>query len=148
MKRLAFVLCLLCLALPAAGAEFTLTDAQGHAHRLSDYRGKWVLVNFWATWCPPCLDEIPELQRLFESRGDLMVIGVAMEYRKPQEVIDFAEKMFITYPVVLGNEKIARQIGWKSGLPTSYIYNPEGELVKIRVGPVNPPDIEQLIRGR
>lgn len=137
-----------CLALAGAAhaGDFSLTDTQGKTHRLSDYRGKWVLVNFWATWCPPCLEEIPDLVSLYEShRNKLEVIGIAMEYRDSKAVIEFADNMFISYPVVLGDEKIAAQIGKVNGLPTSFIFNPSGDLVMRHVGPLNRQRIEQFL---
>ena len=85
--------CFLLFALGAAAQEFTLEDIQGKTHRLADYRGKWVLVNYWATWCPPCLDEIPELISLHNAHHDkdLLVIGIAMDSGSTRKVADFAK---------------------------------------------------------
>jgi thiol-disulfide isomerase/thioredoxin len=130
----------------AAGAEsFTLTDAAGKTHRLSDYRGKWVIVNFWATWCPPCLEEIPDLVSVSESRKDVQVFGVAMEFQDAAQVVQFADGMFVNYPIVLGDEKVARQIGQVSGLPTTFIFDPRGALASRHQGKLTRRQIEQLI---
>ncbi|MFA6971356.1 MAG: TlpA disulfide reductase family protein [Gallionella sp.] len=139
---------LLCLPLASLAADFTLEDLQGKSHHLSDYRGKWVLVNFWATWCPPCLAEIPELRALHASRKDLVVIGIAMDYSSSRAVADFAKKHGINYPVVLGNRKIAAQIGELDVLPTSYLYSPAGELVSSQAGEVTQESVETYIKNK
>jgi thiol-disulfide isomerase/thioredoxin len=131
---------------PALAAEaFTLTDANGKSHRLADYRGKWVIVNFWATWCPPCLEEIPDLVSISESRRDVQVFGIAMEFQDAKQVLQFADGMFVNYPIVLGDEKVAGQIGKVAGLPTTFIYDPRGQLATRHVGKLTRSQIEQLI---
>jgi len=134
------------LWISAASAEgFSLVDAKGKTHRLQDYKGKWVLVNFWATWCPPCLEEMPDLQKLHETHKDLVVIGIAMDYKDPQYVISFAEDLLVTFPIVLGNQKIAAQIGKISGLPTTYLYSPQGTLAAQNVGALTRQAVERYI---
>jgi thiol-disulfide isomerase/thioredoxin len=124
-----------------------MQDMQGKTQRLSDYRGKWVLVNFWATWCPPCQKEIPDLISLQNSHKDLVVIGIAMEYASGKLVADFAKKHGINYPIVLGNSKIVGQIGELEALPTSYLYSPTGEQVAYQAGAVTRESIESFIKG-
>ena len=139
---------LLLVASPLRAAEFSLTDTTGKVHKLSQYKGKWVLVNFWATWCPPCLEEIPDLVDLHENKkNNLMVLGVAMDYRSGEQVRDFAEKMLVSYPVILGDRKLAAQIGPVEGLPTTYLYNPQGKLVAHQVGAITRDGVESFIRG-
>lgn len=146
--RVAFWAVLLCLPLSVLAADFSLQDLQGKTHRLSDYRGKWVLVNYWATWCPPCLRELPELISLHNSHKnkDLMVIGIAMEYASEKLVADFVSAHGISYPVVLGNRKIVAQIGELEVLPTSYLYSPTGEQVAQQAGEVTRASIESYIK--
>lgn len=127
-------------------ADFSLEDMQGKTHRLSDYRGKWVLVNFWATWCPPCLDEIPELISLHNAHQDLLVIGVAMDSGSSKKIADFVAVHGISYPVVMGNRKITAQIGAVEVLPVSYLYDPKGEQVSYQAGEVTRASIEAYIR--
>jgi peroxiredoxin len=146
--RQALLFCLVLLFAQASQAqEFTLKDTQGRVHHLSDYRGKWVLVNFWATWCPPCLEEIPDLIALHEAHKarDLVVLGVALDYASKKEVIAFAARQHITYPVVLGDYKIARQIGEIDGLPTSFLFDPAGVAVSAQSGVVTREDVEAYI---
>lgn len=138
----------LLVAAAAPGHAFSVTDAKGKVHRLADYRGKWVLVNFWATWCPPCLDEIPDLVALSESRRDLVVIGIAMDYLDRQTVLQFADQMFISYPIVFGDQALAAQFGKISGLPTTYLYGPDGRVAVSHVGPVTRESIERYIGER
>ena len=146
-KRAILFFCLTLATAAVSAAGFALTDTKGATHNLADYKGKWVLVNFWATWCPPCLEEIPDLINLHEAYKDnkLAVIGIAVDYQNPKQVIEFANNMFITYPIVLGNAKINAQIGQIRGLPTTYLYNPEGKLVASNVGALTRDAVEKYI---
>jgi thiol-disulfide isomerase/thioredoxin len=131
-------------------ADFSLEDMQGKIHRLADYRGKWVLVNFWATWCPPCLDEIPELISLHDAHHDkdLLVIGIAIDSGSRIKVADFAQAHGISYPVVMGDRKVTAQIGAVDVLPISYLYNPTGEQVSYQAGEVTRASIEAFIKNK
>lgn len=144
------VLVIIVLSFMTASAwAFSFTDTKGQKQSLETNKGKWVLVNFWATWCPPCLEEIPDLIALQDkySKTKLVVIGIAMDYRDPQQVIEFADSMFISYPIVLGNASIASQIGQVQGLPTSYLFNPEGKIVAYQVGPLTKAAVEKYINA-
>lgn len=133
----------------ALASDFKVTDTNGKLHTLSGYKGKWVLVNFWATWCPPCLEEIPDLIALHENKkNNLVVIGVAMDYRNAQQVTDFAEGLLVEYPIVLGTAQVVRQIGPVEGLPTTYLYNPEGKLVAHQVGVITRAAVESYIASK
>jgi len=147
-RGLLLALLLVC-SLAGQAADFLLVDIQGSTHRLADYRGKWVLVNFWATWCSPCLSEIPELSSLHSAHKDkdLLVIGIAMQSGSLKEVDDFARAHGISYPVVLGDFKSAKQIGAVDVLPSSYLYNPKGEQVSYQAGAVTRASIETYIKN-
>jgi thiol-disulfide isomerase/thioredoxin len=141
---------LLALMVSAAqAADFKVTDTNGKTHSLSGYKGKWVLVNYWATWCPPCLEEIPDLIALHENKkNNLVVIGVAMDYRNAKQVTDFAEGLLVEYPIVLGTPEIVSQIGPVQGLPTTYLFNPEGKMVAQQVGLITRASVESYIAGK
>jgi thiol-disulfide isomerase/thioredoxin len=147
MFRLALALALVLLAgNAAASGNWSLTDAAGKSVSLSDYRGKWVLVNFWATWCPPCIAEIPELEHMYRD-GKIAVIGIAVSYKSGNEVLAFAKENGVTYPLVLGNEDVASLFGGFDGLPTSFLYSPQGTLVGQHDGPLSARDIIAAIHG-
>ncbi len=127
--------------------NFVLKDIAGKKHQLSDYKGKWVIVNYWATWCPACLEEVPDLVNLYDSRKnkDVMVIGVALDYKDAKEVAAYVDDMLMSYPIILGDESVTSQIGPADVLPTSFIYNPQGKLVKTKRGKVTKDYLEKLI---
>ena len=141
---------MLALSFSTYATDFSLEDLQGKTHRLEDYRGKWVLVNFWATWCSPCLNEIPELSSLHDAHkgSDLVVIGIAIDSGSSSKVASFAEAHGISYPVVMGNRKIVGQIGKLSVLPTSYLYAPNGKKVSYQDGEVTRENIETYIKEK
>ena len=144
MSRLLFIVLAALISLQAQA--FTLVDSKGKTHSLAQYKGKWVLVNFWATWCPPCLEEIPDLVALHENKKNkLVVLGVAMDYKDQKQVLQFADQMMVSYPVILGDQKIAAQIGAIPGLPTTYLYNPEGKMVAYNVGALTRAAVERYI---
>lgn len=150
MKRVVFGLFLVIFSSALAAADFSFRDIAGKQHNLADYRGKWVLVNFWATWCPPCLKEIPDLMALHNEHKDkdLVVIGIATDYYNPKLVTDFAREHRISYPVVLGNDTIVAQIGRVEGLPMTYMYNPQGKMVAYNVGALTQKAVEGYIRAK
>ncbi len=131
----------------AGPVDFALPDLDGREHRLADYRGKWVLVNYWATWCPPCLDELPELEVFYSNHKDTdaVVIGVNMEDIGTEELREFLEEQFISYPILRSPPLRATELGVVPGLPTSYLISPAGEVVARRVGPVTAKAMEAFI---
>lgn len=149
IARIFLLLALLLVSSVAAAGEFEFKDMQGKTQRLADFKGKWLLVNFWATWCPPCLEEIPGLVDLYNERKDrdFVIIGVAMSSPR-DSIMVFAKQMEISYPIVIGSDKLAAQIGKVDVLPTSFLYDPQGKLVSYQPGSVTRNDIENFIRSR
>jgi len=120
----------LLLSLSAYAEGWTLTDQQGKDYVQTDSHGKWVLVNFWAPWCSSCLQEMPDLVSLQDRYPSIQILGVAIMYRSRQKVNDIKNKFHLNYPVVMGNEDIASDFGSIRGLPTSYLYAPNGVLIR------------------
>lgn len=150
IKRcLVLFLCLMSLSLASLQAKaFKFQDSTGKMHTLADYKGKWVLINFWATWCPPCLEEIPDLIALYESRDDVMVIGIAMDFADPKDVMEYVDAMSISYPTVLGSRRIASQIEALSMLPSTYLFDPYGQPAARQIGIITREEIEAFMRHK
>ncbi len=128
---------------------FELMDVQGKKLDLPLYKGRWVAVNFWAPWCAPCLEEIPDLSALYESRKkkDLVILGVAMYYKDARQAMDFAQVHKMTYPLVLGMEagQGEREFGSMDSMPVTLLYNPEGKMVHRRRGLIRGEELIKLI---
>jgi peroxiredoxin len=146
-SRTLLLACLALITVTASAKEFAFKDTQGNSLHLADYRGKWVLVNFWATWCPPCRQETPDLVALHNAHKatDLVVIGVALDSKRPA-VAEFATKYAISYPIVIGSYTLAEnEVGTVEALPTSYLYDPTGKLVSFQEGMVTRDEIETYL---
>ncbi len=120
---------------PERMPPFLVNDLDGGIISTADLHGKVVLVNFWATWCPPCREEIPELIELSSRYKDkLQIIGVSMDDAPASEVRQFAKQIGINYPVVMGSGAIEAEYGGVPALPTSFIISPEGRVVQKHAG--------------
>jgi thiol-disulfide isomerase/thioredoxin len=120
---------------PTSMPPFLLSDVNGQVISTADLRGKVVLLSFWATWCPPCREEIPELIELANKYQDkLMVIGVSMDDALPQSVAQFARKAGINYPIVMGGSGISDEYGGVAALPTSFVIDTNGKVVQKHIG--------------
>ena len=109
--------------------DFTVTDIDGHKLALSDYKGKVVLLDFWATWCTPCRSEIPhfvEMQNKYGPQG-FQVIGISMD-DDAKPVREFYQQYKLNYPVAVGDDKLAEQFGGVLGLPVNFIIDREGRI--------------------
>ncbi|HRD66731.1 MAG TPA: TlpA disulfide reductase family protein [Candidatus Competibacter sp.] len=121
----------------AQDLDFALPGLNDQPVKLASFRGRWVVVNFWASWCSPCLLEMPELQAFHEAHHDrAAVVGINFEAISPDEVRTFVAHLGITFPILLsGGEPVA---GFElKGLPTTFLISPAGKLVEARLGTVN-----------
>jgi thiol-disulfide isomerase/thioredoxin len=127
-----------------AAPNFHLRDIGDGASSLTDYRGKWVLVNFWASWCGPCRSEVPDLQELAQRRpDDIVILGVNQQETR-EAAAKFADEFDVTYPVVLDRSGEVSQAYRAQGLPVSYLVSPEGVIVKAYRGRITDDDLEAL----
>jgi peroxiredoxin len=134
-----------------AAPDFTLTGMNGVSVKLSDYRGKVVLLNFWATWCGPCKAEIPwfvEFEKLYKDRG-FVTLGVSMDEEGWQAVQPFVKQRAINYPVMIGNDRVAQLYGGIDSLPSTFLIDRQGRIASMHLGLVSrrgyEADILQLI---
>lgn len=124
------------LAMPAAAVDFALPDVDGKVHRLSELRGKWVVVNYWATWCTPCLEELPELAEfhLAHQDRDAVVLGINFEDIYIERLRQFTRDYAIPYAVLRETPTRTTVLGKVPGLPTTFIVSPTGDVVVRQVG--------------
>ena len=115
--------------------DFNLPDTEGDTHRLSDYRGQVVIVNFWAVWCAPCRKEMPSMQRAWEQVRDQEVTLLAVNWGDSEEdIAKFKEKYPVDFPLLLDEDKSLPEQWGVKGLPTTFVVDPEGRLVYRIVG--------------
>ena len=121
---------------PSEAPDFTLMTLAGQPARLRELRGKLVLLNFWATWCAPCLHEMPSMERLYQTfkQADFVLLAVSMDRQGEEVARPFVENLKLTFPVLLDSTlEVSRQYGVR-GLPTSYLIDPDGRLIGAVIG--------------
>jgi len=132
---------------PASVGPLTMQTIDGELLEMSDLRGKVVLVNFWATWCGPCREEIPYLASLTERYPEhLVVIGVSEDAGGVDMVEAFADQYGVNYPIVMSTPEIKRAFPGVFALPTSFVVDPDGQMVQTHVGLISPVILEQETR--
>jgi thiol-disulfide isomerase/thioredoxin len=122
-------------SVPSAPA-WTLKDLDGKTVSLADFKGKVVVLDFWATWCPPCRAEIPhfiELQNELKDKG-VTIVGVSLDSTGPADVAQFAKTNGMNYPIVMGDEKTATAYGADQGIPTTVVIDAKGNIVATHLG--------------
>lgn len=132
---------------PFPAPDFTLRDLHGNPVRLSSFRGKGVVLNFWATWCAPCRREIPwfiQLQKQYGPRG-LQVIGISMDDGGSKAVEQFAEKNGMDYPILLDDGHVSSQYGAGEILPTTYYISRDGRVLAFVKGVLGKDQVEANI---
>lgn len=133
---------------PYPAPDFTLRELNGSSVRLSSFRGKGVVLNFWATWCAPCRTEIPwfiQLQKEYGPRG-LQVVGVSMDDAGSKAVEQFVEKMGMNYPVLLDDGHVSSLYGATQVLPTTYYISRNGMVLALAKGVIGEDKVEANIR--
>lgn len=129
--------------------NFSLKTADGKTVELKKLKGKVVVVNFWATWCGPCKKEIPgflDVYKQYKSKG-LEIVGVSLDQDGWKPVKPFIKDHGITYPVVIGDDELARAYGGIEGIPTTFVIDRKGNIATRHVGYMDDKTFEQLVKG-
>ena len=141
---------LLTVAAQARAVDYALPDLDGQQQSLDQFHGKWVIVNYWATWCELCKTELPHLTSLHESNrdGDVVVVGINFESINVESLKAFVTENAIPYPVLRSEPLPKTPLGLVPALPTTYIIDPDGNIVAGEVGLVTRQNLEDFIAKR
>jgi len=137
-------------SLQVRAVEYELPDLDGNIQSLDQYKGKWLIVNYWATWCGTCMKELPDLISLYEDNkgGDIAVVGINFETISPDNLKSFVEKQAIPYPILRTQPVPMTPLGPVPALPATYIVDPSGKAVAGEVGIVTKKNLEDYIKGK
>jgi thiol-disulfide isomerase/thioredoxin len=133
---------------PRLAPNFTLDRLRGGTVSLADLRGRIVILDFWATWCPPCEFQVEELNAFYDAHrddGDVEVLGISVDAEEPAAVASWVTERGVRYPILLGGEDLARRFG-AVGFPTLYILAPDGSIDSEHVGLIETAALEEALR--
>ncbi len=131
---------------PNQVANFSFFDMKGKTHNFSDYKGKWVLVNYWATYCPPCRAEIPDIERFYRAnKTKFIVLGMDAGGSEADLIDEFQKEFDITYPLIPAQPSILAAFGEILAIPTSFIISPKGEIFDKHVGIITYDDLDMAV---
>lgn len=138
------------LAKGETAPDFELTTLAGEAVRLSDYKGKKVILNFWATWCPPCRAEMPDMQKYYDEQADsenveILAVNLTTADKGMDKINAFVEEFSLTFPVPMDTEGEIGDLYQAASIPTSYMIDTEGRVQQKIVGPMNEEMMEEFI---
>ena len=151
IPSLALAACLLAAAIPAHAAmpvqpSLKVTTLDGKPFDLAAQRGHWVIVNFWATWCVPCIKEMPDISHFVASHANVRAIGLAYEDSDKADIQAFLAKHPVSYPIAqVSLDDSPKDFDEPRGLPTTYLISPDGHVAKRFVGPVTGPSLDAAI---
>lgn len=130
----------------ATKPELKVTTLDGKPFDLAAQRGKWVVVNYWATWCVPCIKEMPDISAFVKSRKDVAAIGLAFEDTDAKDIAAFVEKHPVSYPIAqLDVTAPPKDFGAPKGLPTTYLIAPDGHVAQRFIGPITGEKLNEAI---
>ena len=149
------VIALFCCFSVYSARAFDLKDTDGRAQKLAELKGKWVVVNFWATWCAPCVKEIPDIAEFATAHLDkVRVLGIAMDWEDTgkrdadqKKLLAFAKKVGHTYPLVLSDANTEKVFGKVKGMPTTIVYDPAGKVAYQKTGTVTKELLTRVVNG-
>ena len=136
------------VAAPAARPQLTITTLDGQTFNLAAQRGKWVIVNYWATWCSPCIKEMPDLSAYVAAHANVTAIGLAWDEIERSELDEFVRKHPVVYPLAqVDTDHPPADFPTPRGLPVTYLIAPDGSLAKTFTGPVDGKDLAAVIEA-